>query len=293
MHRPESCAARPGSDNRRMAHDMALRYLGVAGWELCTPAHCLLIDPLFTRLPLWKVVAGRAVPDVDAIRAHTPPAAGLVLVTHPHYDHIMDVPEVARITGAVVYASPQGCDLLAVLGVPAEQRQPITHGDTLTCGDFTVEVHHTPHRVIFGRVPYAGPLRSHLKPPLRASDYRIDQHFSFCISAGSIRILVASGIDDEPPVEADVLLVGADASRGQLARILSAVKPRLVMPNHWDDMFRPLSKPVRPSIKPTHGLAIPRRIDLSGWARLVGELAPGARVVIPTHFETYRLAELL
>lgn len=276
-----------------MAADLTLRYLGVAGWELHTPAHCLLVDPFFTRLPLWKVVIGRAVPDVDAIRAHMPSMAGMVLVTHSHYDHIMDAPEVARLTGAVVAASPQGCDLLAVLGVPAEQRQPITHGDMLTHGGFTVEVYRTPHRVIFGRVPYMGPLRTGLKSPLRASDYRIDQHFSFHISAGSTRILVASGIDDEPPVEANVLLVGADASHGQLARILDAVKPRLVLPNHWDDMFRPLDKPVRPSIKPTRGLAIPRRIDLNAWARLVEELAPGARVVIPAHFEPYRLADLL
>jgi L-ascorbate metabolism protein UlaG (beta-lactamase superfamily) len=276
-----------------MADDLTLRYLGVAGWELRTPAHCLLVDPLFTRVPLWKVAIGRAVPDVQAIRARTPPAAGLVLVTHPHYDHIMDAPQVARLTGAVVAASSQGCDLLAVLGVPATQRRPITHGDTLTHGDFTVEVHRTPHRIMFGQVPYAGPLHAHLRPPLRASDYRIDQHFSFRISVGGTRILVASGIDDEPPVEANVLLVGADASRGQLARILGAVKPRLVMPNHWDDMFRPLSKPVRPSIKPTRGLTIPRRIDLNTWARLVEELAPGAHVVIPAHFEPYRLADLL
>lgn len=271
----------------------SLRYLGVAGWHLSTPNSSLLIDPYFTRLPLWQVAAGLAIPDPGLIRQHLPPA-DWILVTHPHYDHAMDVPDAARITRAGVYASPQGTELLAILGVPQEQLFTIQAADRLSCADFEIEVYASPHRRIFGRVPYQGPLKPNLNPPLRAGDYRIRQQFSFLITMGEIRVLIASGIDREPAVEADVLLVGADASREQLQLILNGVRPRVVFPNHWDDMFRPLSKPTCPMIKPPKNiLFVPRRIDLEAFAHTVQALQPDTAVVLPDLFQPYDLADLL
>lgn len=276
-----------------MTTDLTLRYLGVAGWELTTPSQRLLIDPYFTRMPLWGVLFGHAIPDQQTIARYILPPVDGILVSHAHYDHLMDVPEAARLTGARVYTSPQGCTLLEVLGVPAEQRVPLTSGGQIAVGCFTIEVYRTLHRPILGRVPYQGPLRAGLRPPLRARDYRMDEQYSFLVSTEGLRVLIASGIDNEPPLEADVLIVGADASRRQLACILSATRPCVVLPNHWDDMFRPLSRPLRPMIKPMQRIAIPRRIDLVAWAQKVRSLAPEAQVVIPQHLARYKVGELL
>lgn len=265
-----------------------LSYLGVAGWHLQAAGASLLIDPYFTRLPMWRVVVGRAVPDADAVARYTPPA-DWILVTHPHYDHLLDVPEAARLTGAPVYASPQGCALLRLLGVPATQLHAITPDDRLELGPFIAEVYEVPHRLMLGRVPYFGPLPDGLTPPLRARDYRIQQQYSFRVTAGGVRILVASGIDGEPAVEADVLLVGADASRDQLERIMDASHPQLVLPNHWDDMFRSLDKPIRPSLAAPSRFGLPRRIDLDAWQARVKAAAPGADVVVPELFADYAL----
>lgn len=268
---------------------LKLRYLGAAGWHLRTPFSSLLIDPYFTRLAAWRVLVGRAIPDREAIARHTPPA-DWILLTHAHYDHALDLPEAACITGAPVYSSPQGCDLLGILGVPEAQRRPIQDGDRLSLGDLRVEVYHSLHRRILGRAPFEGPLRPGIRPPLRARDYRMDQSFSFRIEGRGTRVLVLSGIDDEPPVEADVLLVGADASAGQLAVILETARPRLVLPNHWDDIFQPLGRPVHASIRPPRGaLAFPRRINLQAWVRRVQALAPEAAVIIPARFQPYAL----
>jgi L-ascorbate metabolism protein UlaG (beta-lactamase superfamily) len=271
---------------------LALTYLGAAGWHVQLGPHSLLIDPYFTRLSLWQVLAGRAIPRPHVIRTHTP-LADWVLVTHPHVDHIMDVPEVACLTGAQVYASPQGCDLLNILGTPGSRVHSIRSGDSLALGPFAIEVHCTPHRVIYGRVPFQGALRPGLKPPLRARDYRIQEQFSFRIQAGGMAILVASGIDDEPAVPADVVLVGADASPEQLAHILGPARPGLILPNHWDDMFRPLDHPVRPMIRPTPRLTLPRRIDLDAWATACREIAPSAQVRVPERFVPCDIASLL
>jgi hypothetical protein len=108
------------------------------------------------------------------------------------------------------------------------------------------------------------------------------------ISGHGLRVLLASGIDAEPAVEADVLVVGADASRDQLGRILCETQPRWVLPNHWDDMFRPLAQSVRPMITPPPGL-IPtlRRIDLAAFARTACELRPQCEVILPERFKPY------
>ncbi len=268
---------------------ITLRYLGAAGWHFEHPDGRLLIDPYFTRLPLRQVALGRAIPDAAAIAHHTPPA-GHLLVTHAHYDHLMDVPEAARLTGASIYASPQGCALLALLGVPADRLRGIGPGDALACGPFRVTVYRSRHRRIFGRIPYTGPLRPGLRPPLQARDYRMDSLLSFRVEAEGVSVLVASGIEAEPAVQADVLLIGADASPARLGAILAGCRPRLVLPNHWDDMFQPLDRPVRPMIVPPAGL-IPtlRRIDLAAFASRVRALSPETAVLIPDRFAGYAI----
>lgn len=260
-----------------------IKYLGVAGWSITEAGYSLVIDPYFTRISMLQLVFGHAVPNVPLIRQHMPPADA-ILVTHPHYDHLMDVPDAAAITGAQVWASPQGCELLQILG--AAGACIMRPNDVLMLGAFSVEVYESRHRVVFGSIPYHGALKPNLRPPLRGSDFRMDVQVSFRISTKGTRILVTSGIDDEPLLPVDVLLVGADATREQLARILKASQPSIVMPNHWDDMFRSLAKPVRPMIAPpltrTPHLT---RINLDQWAALVREITPDARVIIPKYFE--------
>lgn len=259
---------------------LTLRYLGAAGWWLNYGQHALLIDPYFTRLPMWRYALGRAVPDRNLIERYTPPADH-ILVTHPHVDHLLDVPQAAALTGATVHASAQGCELLHALGVPAEQIDVIHAGDVLSLGPWQAEVYASAHRVILGRVPATGPLRTPLHPPLRARDYRIREQFTLRITYGETRVLIVSGIDDEPALNTDVMAVGADASLSQLAAILGSAAPRIVLPNHWDDMFRPLSRPTRPMLNPSISPGQPLRLDLTRWAQRVAAIVPDTRIITP------------
>jgi L-ascorbate metabolism protein UlaG (beta-lactamase superfamily) len=262
---------------------MHLTYLGAAGWHLQAGTGSLLVDPYFTRLSMAKMLFGRAIPDRAVIEKFAPPAEW-ILITHPHYDHLMDVPVIVERGGAVVYASQQANDLLAALGVAADNRRVIVPGDRITLGGFEIDVYASTHRTILGRIPCEGPLKDRMKPPLRALDYRIRQPFSFRIAAEGCRVLVLNGIDDEPAVEADVVIVGADASSEQLARVLETAAPRLVLPNHWDDMFRPLGEPVRSILQPPRGAILVRRLDMAAWVERVKDILPQAEVIVPEWF---------
>ena len=271
---------------------MELRWLGVAGIELRSGGQTLAIDPYFTRMPLRRML-GRISPNRRLV-ADQVPRCDFVLVTHPHYDHLADVPEVVRNTGATALGSANACRLLAALGVPARQVRQIGVGDSLALGDFRVEVLAGRH----GKIPLAGlfnrPLSPRLRPPLRAWDYRMDGCFSFLVCAAGYRVLVGLGEYPAEEPAADVLCIGVINSPECYRSLLRRARPQVVVPIHWDDLFRPLSQPIRPMLAPPAWRIPPlRRVDLAGLVHMMRAMAPTARVSVPEIFHPYRLVEIV
>src|SRR5215211_3833006 len=71
-------------------------YLGVNGYQFEAGGHALLIDPYFTRVGLGAVATGATIrPQSDRVHAgltHVRSRADAVLITHAHFDHLLDVP---------------------------------------------------------------------------------------------------------------------------------------------------------------------------------------------------------
>ncbi len=274
---------------------MEFRWLGVAGIELRSNGQILAIDPYFTRMPFRRLLGllGRMQPDGRLI-ADQVPRCDFVLVTHSHYDHLADVPEVVHNTGAIALGSANTCRLLAALGVPAQQVRPIEVGDSLALGNFRVEVLPGRH----GQIPLAGlfnhRLSPRLRPPLRVLDYRMDCCFSFLIHAAGYRVLVGLGEYPEEAPAADVLCVGVVNSPKCYRSLLRRARPHIVVPIHWDDFFRPLSKPIRPMLAPPAWTIPPlRRIDLVGFEQMMRAMSPTTQVIVPEIFHPYRFVDMV
>src|SRR5919108_1318973 len=92
-----------------------LRYLGTAGWEISDGKHIVLIDPYLSRLrrvtpndnvepsdtrPLFDNSA-IAQSDTAVIDARIQ-RADYILITHTHYDHVLDAPYISQRTGATI-----------------------------------------------------------------------------------------------------------------------------------------------------------------------------------------------
>jgi L-ascorbate metabolism protein UlaG (beta-lactamase superfamily) len=267
---------------------LRFRWLGVGGIELSANDQVLLIDPYLTRLPFWSVAFGRVRPN-RALIAEKIQHCDFVLVTHAHFDHLMDVPDVVRNTGAVVLGSTNTCRLLAILGVPAAQIRPIGVGDQVSLGDFWVQVVPAEHITFAGWRPFSGPLPPDLRPPLRARDYRMDRCFGFLMTLDRCRLLHCPG----PGVAAEVLTLKPLGTRSTYESLLREVRPRVVVPVHWDDFGRPLSKPARPMIAPSGRIIPPlERIDLGRFQHMVEQIAPATRVLVPEMFHAYDLGVL-
>jgi L-ascorbate metabolism protein UlaG (beta-lactamase superfamily) len=273
-----------------MDTSLRFRWLGAAGLELTAGEHTLAIDPYFTRISLRSACFGRVCPD-SVLIAEKIERCDFVLITHAHFDHLMDVPDVVSNTGATALGSPNSCRLLSACGVPGDRIRGIRAGDALELGGLSVEVREARHLKAPGFSP--GSLPKVLDPPLRARDYRMDDDFSFLISAGGLGLLTDPGEIPEGAAPADVLFVFPFRMDSFYEALLPLVQPRLVVPVHWDDFFRPLTKPLRPSFRPPRKTFPPvKRIDLAAFARLVGRILPEARVLQPEIFRTYDLAEL-
>jgi L-ascorbate metabolism protein UlaG (beta-lactamase superfamily) len=261
------------------------RWLGVAGIELQSGQHVLLVDPFLTRPPFHRLFFGRVEPDRDLLNAHVRQAEA-VLVTHAHWDHLLDVAAIAESTGAVVVGSPNTREILVAQGISPRQVWQVDAGDHLAVGAFQVDVLAAPH----GRTPLDwlinGRLPTHLRPPLRLRDYRMDRCFSFRIEVEGLRLLDCPG----PAVAADVLTIGTSVPRAALRRLLRQVRPRLTIPVHWDNLFRPLRQGLQPVLDPPAVRPAPfRRMDPHQFESVVARLAPDTRVLVPKLFERYDL----
>jgi L-ascorbate metabolism protein UlaG (beta-lactamase superfamily) len=274
-----------------MNTSLMFRWLGIAGIELRLDDQVLVIDPYFTRIPFWQQWFGRVRPNSALIREMLP-TCNYILVTHAHWDHLMDVPEVANFTGAVVFGSYNTCQLLRILGVPSQQVQEIQSGNKLTLGPFGASVFLSEHKPAPGFLP--GRISSNLRPPLRARDYRMDCCFSFLISTRNCILLTDPGERSDQAESADVLLVSPHHDFAYLQPLLQRAHPKVVIPNHWDDIWRPLPKPVRPMTKPPT-LSFPpiKRISLLQFKQAIEQIDPTIQVFIPEMLTPYNLYDII
>jgi L-ascorbate metabolism protein UlaG (beta-lactamase superfamily) len=202
----------------------------------------------------------------------------------------MDVPEIVRHTGAISFGSPNTCHLLGVLDVVHERIVEIAPGNLLSLGKIKVLVTPSQHMTVPGQGFAAGDLRRNLRPPLRLRDYRMDFPLGFLVRAAGIRMLHTLSVNPEHAAPADVLFVSAFHEESFYRALLRVVEPRLVVPIHWDDFFRPATKPLRASLRPPRFAFPPaQRIRLDEFQKMVMQAFPQVKVLIPEIFRRYKV----
>ncbi len=272
---------------------MNFRWLGVGGFELTAGGRVLLVDPFFTRPSVPQLLFQRLQPLEGRVSAHIR-RCDAVLVTHPHYDHLMDVPAVYRLTECRVYGSPNSLSILRLAGVPEGSLHEIQDGMELRLGPFHVDVHPGDHVRILGRQPFTGELPAGLSPPFHATDYRMDACHNFLITSPGIRVLLWNGPSVQGAPGADVLLVQPFLDLRGYRQLLELVKPRQVIPIHWDDFTRPLSRPPRTIMRlPSLRRPWPRRLDMARLKRRMEQFGKPAQVLIPEILKSYDLSGAL
>lgn len=264
-----------------------LTYLGVAGWSLQSGAHTMLFDPYVTRTAVDKELDTVVVPDGLAIERYIPARADVIVVSHSHFDHALDVPEIALRTGAVVFGTRSTAELARASHVPEQQIVAAIGGEELVFGAFRVRAIKALHSLIdMPNLAIApGP-----QLPMRARDYHEGGTLQYFVRFGEHTLFflgTANFIEDQlTGAKADIAIV-ATGRREQVpdytCRLLRALGlPKLVLANHFDAWQEPL----RPG---QMTLSEETQADLAAFEAEVHACAPEAHVITPQWLEPIEL----
>lgn len=119
---------------RGCVDSLSLTYLGSSGFILRSGDHAILTGPLLSNPSMWRLFGplksrsnARHIDSVLA--AHPVHDAAAILVGHSHYDHLMDVPYVARhhARRAIIYGPPS---MGHILHGDSTLRPVPAHGDS-------------------------------------------------------------------------------------------------------------------------------------------------------------------
>ena len=230
-----------------------IRWLGTAGYELRCGEHVVLIDPYLTRVDLKTFLLHPVAPDTARIDREIN-RADAIFVGHSHFDHVLDVPYIARRTGARVYGSTSTANLMAAAGLPSEQIEACGERRIVDVGPFKITLVPSLHsKLVFGSsVPYPGEIPCSCELPIRGRHYRCGDVFSFAVEVSGrciYHVGTANLLDDEiRHRDVDLLLVcaaGRHSTERFMERALSRLRPRAVMPMHYDNLFRPFDAEMR------------------------------------------------
>lgn len=249
---------------------------GVKAWFLGTSSVLLsdghtavLSDGFVTRPGLARVVLGRIAPDTRVVRAAierlgAPPIAAVFCV-HSHYDHALDAPVWASLTGAELVGSESTANIGRGLDVPEASLRVVGAGDVLAYGGFEltfVESDHSPGDRFPGTVDAA------LVPPRRSREWRTGTVYSVFVSHRCGTLLLHASAGFRPGAlhgtHADVVYLGIGGLGRQPVRyveaywdeVVRATGARRVVLVHWDDFFVSLDEPLRPMPYPADDLDV-------------------------------------
>ena len=242
---PAGAKQRPGT--------VRVTYLGVNGYQFEANGHALLVDPYFTRAGLTAIAFQQRIEPNETRIAfglqHIRPRVDAILVTHAHFDHLLDVPEMMRRTNARLVAGVTAANLTMSCGLDRNRCLIVQPGSTRVIGPWRIRVLPAAHDRILGWLPFPGTKTHPGTCPAKASDWRLGEPLAFLIEANGKRIYIDSGGIPEvlpsgpiAPVDLAVLGVALPDSRKRFRAAVDRLRPKYVLPSHQDDMFAPVER---------------------------------------------------
>jgi len=274
-------------------------YFGAAGWEISNGDVTVLIDPYISRLRY----VDRQHPDDDR-RAYARDEVGdwdtdlidrlitkadFILVHHSHYDHLGDVPYIAKKTGAKVIGTETTITILRAYGIPDDQLYAVGGGEDYQFENFSVRVIPSIHSAL-NEKRYFDSRRydrnTELEAPLRIDQFIEGGSLMFLARFDSHSVLTMGSMNfierELEGLTPDILLAGINGSRlglynydERLVRVTG--NPPVIIPTHWDSFTQPYEFSQQSNVDQ----------KLIPFRDTVAEISPDSRVVIPVHLEPF------
>jgi L-ascorbate metabolism protein UlaG (beta-lactamase superfamily) len=233
---------------------MEIKWLGTAGFSIKTKDQVFLIDPYLTRNQTARPVQNLNPSNIEM--------ASQIFISHGHFDHIQDVPEIAGKNHAPVFCSAVAADSLEKMGLAKNQViRVLSDMWEKDFDDFKAQSFFSSHIKFDKKLMISTLLKIRFQLPKclkLLKDFPCGQVLSwrffvenkvihFFGSAGS-SIKELENLGDQP---IDILLVplqGHSDICNIAANYVKKLKPKMVIPHHQDDFYPPISQQVE--IKP-------------------------------------------
>lgn len=238
--------------------ELRVSWLGNTNVLVSDGKNHIMTDGWFTRPSLSELMSPIAT-DIDVVKASLAKAGvtalDAVIPVHSHYDHLMDSPAVAEITGAVVMGSESSANAARGWGLDESQILSVDKRRTEVFGDFRVTMLRSKHYVFTNPRANAGvgvAISEPLHQPASAMDYHEGGAYAVVIEHPQGTVLVngsagyIEGLLDG--VNADIVFLGVAGVATQTPEyqakywheVVEIPGARTVVPIHWDALTRPL-----------------------------------------------------
>ncbi len=221
----------------------------------------VLFDAHFTRPSLFTYIFGSAPTDgklVDELlRLHRVDRLRAIFISHSHHDHVMDAPHVANRCSAAIYGSASALNVARGGGVPEDRLTAFGGGETFGVGGYRVTVIPSLHsKPTILNNDLGQTIDAPLVQPARLRNYKEGGSFDFLVENGGRKYLIRPSFNyiegQLDGITADVLFLGVAGlakADGQtearfFAETVEKVRPKLVIPLHWDNFFSRLDRPI-------------------------------------------------
>ncbi|MBA4790699.1 MAG: MBL fold metallo-hydrolase [Rhizobiales bacterium] len=282
---------------------LTFTHLGAAGWSITDGKTVILMDPYLSRVRFQgrrfgpadaTTVPGDTRPlikmtdppqyDTQTIDTHVP-KADYILVTHTHFNHCMDVPYIARKTGAKIIGSESTINVALNGEVPEDQLYAVKGGEDYAFPELSLKVIPSLHSALSCKLYRDFGTVQNINRPLCLDEYVEGGTFGYLLRFAGREILLFGSMNYiEREVEGlrpDAAFIASSSPRLEIhaytERLMRALgNPRIVVATHWDDQGLPF------------GAAQERA--LAGTKSFIDEVkavAPDTRVVVPLHFEPF------
>ncbi|MGJ8643147.1 MAG: MBL fold metallo-hydrolase [Luteolibacter sp.] len=247
------------SSPSKRSQEVTITYLGTNGYLIESGETSIVIDPYFSRIGMSSIILNYSMkPNQEEIesalkRANFPESIDAFLVTHAHFDHLLDVPPLQKQFGGKIVTSQTGKYLCEASGIPSDEIIAANHNQTYRFGKAKITVLEAAHDRICWHVPFSGHITEPLDgPPGHAKDWKVGTPFAFLIEISGKRIYVDSGgiegqLANPVAKNADLAILGVAVrdSQKRFPEAVAAVNPRYVLPSHQDDFFLPFDRGFR------------------------------------------------
>ena len=271
-----------------------LKYLGTAGWKISDDKITVLVDPYISRVKLGtghpnddrKTVLRSDYYESDTILIDSlVDKVDFILVHHSHFDHLADVPYIAKKTRAKVIGTETTINILKAYGIPGDQLYPVKGGEDYQFENFSVRVIPSIHSALNDK--HYIDSREYKTPPeapLKVSEFIEGGSLMFLARFNGHKILTMGSMNfverELLGVKPDILLAGVNQSQLGLynynERLINITnKPKYIIPTHWDNFRLPYSFSQENSIE----------LKLIPFKNDVEKLSPNSEVHIVRHLE--------